>query len=357
MEKPIILFEGKYTVSDLNKLKKKKIWRICDIFENQLKEYFEIIHPDYKLRADWLKQVEKFVKNGYGHNKDLTGNWVYYPWNGRLIHTVDEKKYWQLRTNRNREIINQEEQKKMSLFTPGVLGLSIGGNMAVNLAYSGVGNNMKLADFDVISSSNLNRLKVSLSNVGETKIAVLSRQIYEINPYAKLHLFADGVSLANLSDFVNGEPKPDVIFDAIDDFEIKIQVRIAARKAKIPVIMLTNLGDNILIDVERYDSEKNVRPFNGLVPENILKEILTKPLTESLKQKFAVKIVDVKNIPKRALNSLSQINKTLVGRPQLMSTVTVGAGLSSFLCRQIALNNPLPSGRRLVALDKIAINH
>ena len=59
------------------------------------------------------------------------------------------------------------------------------------------------------------------------------------------------------------------------------------------------------------------------------------------------------NVPKRAVESIKEIGKTLVGRPQLMNTVTVASGIALFLARKIALGEKIKSGRILFKFDDL----
>ncbi len=353
--KPFILYEGKNTPADVEKFKEKHgIKETRDMYESQLQELFGITYPSLRSKPDYQKRLNEFIKTKTQPGEILHGNWIYFPWSHELFHIVAEAELFALRTNRNKNLITHAEQEKLYQFTVGVAGLSIGGGIALSVAYSGISKAMKLADYDVLETTNLNRIRAGLRDIGAPKIGITARQIYEVNPYADLFLFDTGITQDTLREFVSGDPAPNLIFEAIDDFEMKIRLRLAAREAGIPIVMLTNLGDSILIDVERYDLDRKLSLFNGLIG-NIHEEILSKPITEADKQKYAVSIVGIENVPKRALESLPEIGKTLVGRPQLMSTVTVAVGIAAYLARRIALGESVPSGRKLVRLQNIFI--
>lgn len=341
LNKPVI-------VKDLERFKKNNpVWKVGDIYESQLNELFEVTHPHLIHSPSFKKIRSEFV-----NKKRNDGNWIYFPWSGYLIHIVNEKDYYLLRTNRNRNLIKTDEQQKLKNFTVGMVGLSVGGNIAVSLAYQGIADSMKLADFDSLETTNLNRVRAGIHQIGLPKTVLIAQQIYEINPYANLKLYPNGLTKENLDDFVSGKPKVKLIFEIIDGFEMKIRLRLKAKSKGIAVVMLTNLGDSILVDTERYDLDRKLLLFNGLLGK-IPEEILGKPISESDKIKYAAEIVGKENIPQRALQSLSEINKTLVGRPQLSSTVIAASGIASFLTRRLALGQSLPSGRQLISLDKI----
>jgi hypothetical protein len=350
MTKPLLLQEGEYTPADLQSLKDgNKIWKFVDNYDSQLEELFVIDNPPAKLSDNYQAQLNDFVSSRTGDNK---GTWVYFPWSGVLSHILNEEEFFKVRTNRNKNIITAEEQDRLRDFTVGFLGLSIGNGMAVNVAFAGISKRIKIADFDTLELSNLNRIRAGISHLGEKKTDITAQQIYEVNPYAEVELFEQGINKDNINEFINSDPKLGVVFEAIDDFEMKIRSRFAAREAGVPLIMLTNLGDRLMIDVERYDMDGKLPIFNGLIGD-AAEEILNNPITEQDKQKYAVAIVGRDNIPQRVMETIGQINKTLVGRPQVISTVTIGSGVAALLSRRIALGNELRSGRILVDFESL----
>src|SRR3989344_3527733 len=352
---PIILVEEHDTPEDLKQLKESHpIWKESDIFGNQLRELFEITHPTLVGTQDYESQCVAFIQERTaGQDNRLRGSWIYFPWSGRLVHMLGKQEYTQLRTNRNRNLVTQEEQEKLLDFCVGIVGLSVGSNVAAVLSYSGIANTIKLAEFDTLETTNLNRIRARVDQIGMEKIEITAQQVYEINPYAELSFFSQGIDKNVLSQFVLQEPKPKLIFEIIDSFEMKIHLRSLARERGIPVIMVTNLGDRVLMDVERYDLDKNVEFFNGRAGR-VPQDMLERPdITSEDKHRYAVELAGVKHIPQRALDSVQEIGKSLVGRPQLASTVTIASGFSAYLTRKIALGENLPSNSWLVDLDNV----
>jgi pimeloyl-ACP methyl ester carboxylesterase len=337
---PVILREGNYTARNLYQFRKRiSVSKTVDVYNEQKREFFEISH---------LRQIEEGKRND-NHNK-LLGNWIFFPWSGALLHAVNEQEYQLLRTNRNKNLITTQEQTKLESSVIAIAGLSVGSGIATTLAYQGIANTLKLAEFDSLETTNLNRMRATINDIGKPKLSIVSEQLYEINPYINLIPYPKGLTKANVREFVWNNPTPNVIFEIIDDFELKILLRLEARQAGIPVISLANLGDSILFDVERFDLNPKLTLFNGVLG-NLPETILNNPNAD--KHAYAVAMVGRDNVPPRALSSVAQIGKTLVGRPQLGSTVTVSSGLGAFLARKILLNAPLPSGRFKTSFDDI----
>jgi tRNA threonylcarbamoyladenosine dehydratase len=350
---PIILFDGNYTEKDLQNFRKKhKIWKEIDVYEDQLRELFEIQQP-YKLTsATFKKELAEYLSKQLDKNSKIKGNWIYFPWNGHFVHTVAEEDYYDLRTNRNRHIITDKEQKILYDSCVGFLGLSIGQHMALGLAYNGIAKHMKLAEFDTLSTSNLNRVHAGIKDIGKAKNELASELLYEINPYQEITNYTEGLTGKTLHDFFDNRSKLNIVFEACDDFKLKIKVRIEARKRRIPVIMLTNLADSILIDIERYDLDPKLPLFHGLLGD-LPQEIIANEISEKDKVRYAKDLVGVEFIPTRVLQTLYDINKKVVGRPQLNSTVTVAGGLAAYLARRILLKKHVWSGRKHISFNTL----
>lgn len=360
MKTPVILNEGSYDLARLETFRKEhKIWQDKDIYVSQLTELFQITYP-HLLGTDKEKEkLAEFIARGTAPDSRLRGNYVYLPWSGLLFHMVGQEDLTILRTNRTRNLVNPKEQQILGKFTAGVVGLSFGNGIALALAYSGASDSMKIADRDTFETTNLNRVRVGLPSVGELKTEVTLREIYEINPYADIKVYSDGVTEQNIRQFISGNPPLRIVFDVVDDFAMKIRLRLTARRARIPVVMLTSLEDSVLVDVERFDLDPQAEIFHGLLG-NIADEMLTRKMTEQDKVKYAMAIVGPENVSFRNLLSLSDIGSKLVSRPHLYGTVSIVCGLAAYITKRIALGEDMPSLRTLVPFHKIigiAPNH
>jgi hypothetical protein len=352
ISKPIIYREGDYKESDLRKLRKNnKIWKEKNVYLSQLHELFEIMHPSLKASSDFGRKRDIFV-NKKTKKENCAGSWVYFPWSGVLLHTVSEEDLYLLRTNRNKNLITIEEQEKISQTVLGFAGISVGMGSALNCVYNGIGRTIKLADYDILKATNLNRMQGRIDEIGDLKIELASRRIYEINPYADICMYEKGVTKDTLHTFFEN-PIPNIIFEAIDDFPMKITLRINARDRGVPLIMCTNLGDSVLVDIERYDLDKKTLLFNGAVNENILYKIQKGHISKEDEKKYSIALVGKENVPKRAIHSLSEIDVTLTGRPQLMGTISISGGIAAYIARKILLDEHTKSGRFRLLFDNV----
>lgn len=345
---PHLFREGSYTENDLNAfIKSHKEVAIIDNYADLLAELYEITHPNTTLSKEFEKECKSFVSQNATRT---AGSWVYFPWRTTIFHVLNEDEFKLVRTNRNRELITQAEQKKFAGYTVGIIGLSIGRSIVETIAQMGGSHSVSIADFDTYSLSNANRVPLRLDEISLSKTEATAHSLWESNPYLDVQCYPEGVTSQNLSTFcISGGLN--CLIDACDDFELKVRMRIEAKQREIPVIMMTNLGDSVLIDVERYDLDSSYPVFHGALDATV-EDILSTSLTEEKKKEYAVKIVEAKHVPSRALRSLGFMHKELVGRPQLYSSVIVAGGMAAYVVRRMALNKNMPSGRyRLVFSD------
>src|SRR5258708_24777264 len=154
---PIILKTDTNSIEDVEHLRKhNNVWKEVDLYEKQLLELLEIRFPNKnereKQKSSFLKQKSSFLKQ----KSSDESVWVYYPWSGVLLHTVGSDELFELRTNRNQNLITKDEQTKLRMSTVGVAGMSVGAGIAIGIEYAGIASSIKLADFDTLETANLN---------------------------------------------------------------------------------------------------------------------------------------------------------------------------------------------------------
>lgn len=319
---------------------------IIDAFENSLKELFFIRNPQYRKG---MSEVEKPLA---GFIADFKGKeiWIHYPWRNIAVKCIPEEPYFELRTARNRNIITKEEQENYRRISAGIAGLSVGSGVLDALVVSGGPKALKIADFDVVEASNLNRIKAKLTDVGENKIEVAARGVWELDPFADLCLYDSGVNAGNLEEFIIGSPKLNIFIDEMDSIDIKIAARLICKKAGIPVLMATDNGDAVILDVERFDLEPERQLFHGLIGDIKPEEARKLPLKEWIK--LAGRMIGPEYLPKRMQESVLEIGKTIAGVPQLGATAMMAGSAISFAVRRISNEQEMPSGRYVISLEE-----
>jgi nitroreductase len=282
------------------------------------------------------------ARNGADHY----GRWVHYPWRRALVRVLAPDHFVELRTSRNRYKITLEEQERLASATIGLVGLSAGHSIALCLALERVGTKFRLADFDAMELSNMNRVACGITSLGVNKAVLTARQLYELDPYLDISVFTEGITEQALTPFFDGGGRLDVLIEECDDLYMKVRLREEAKARGIPVVMETN--DRGLLDVERFDVERDRPVFHGLLDGARSSEL--RGLDTEGKTPFMLRILGIDMSPRLAA-SLIEIDKTISGWPQLGSGNMLGGALVTDVTRRALLGQHAPSGRYSVDLE------
>lgn len=320
---------------------------VHDTLEAQLEELAETRDPKTKRsRPGFADAVEAVLA---GRPRERFGTWVYYPWLRRLVRVVPEPEFREIRTSRNRNKITAAEQAKLLSLDLAVIGLSVGRATAVTLALEGIGGHIRLADFDTLSLSNMNRLWAGVHELGVNKAVLTARTLLEIDPYLEVSVYPEGLGPDDLDRFLTAGRPVDILFEECDDLEMKIRAREAARRHRIPVLMETS--DRGMLDIERFDLEPDRPLFHGLAGE--LDPDSLRGLSTYEKVPTVAKILGLSTLSRRMAASLIDVDATLKTWPQLASAVALGGALNADAARRLALGGLRESGRFHVDLDQL----
>jgi len=328
----------------------KKILEVIDNLAEQQEELGIVVNP--KLLNNKLAHKTK-PRRGKLQFKE--GVWVYYPWRGLLAHCLKEADFNKLRLSRNHNLITLAEQKRLAKFKVGIAGLNVGNPAALCLALTGVGSIMKLADNDILSVSNLNRFRAGLPELGLNKATLTARQIYELNPYANIKVFNQGIETGREEKFLL-QPKVDLLIEEMDNMPLKLSIRLSARRLRIPVLMVTGNGSNVIIDVERFDLHPRQKLLNGLLPKRVINDIDSlSSQSGNLKERvlLARDFIGVRFLVERLQKSFNLVGVRLAGIPQLAEASFLRGAVLGYFTRQLALGSKLPSGRYQLRMDNI----
>lgn len=316
--------------------KRGEIIEVVDQRDDQLKEW-QLVRSPKLLKQTLDKKVLR-------SSAVPSWVWVYYPWRRTLVRCLSEKYFKQLRLSRNQNFITVAEQNKFARFKVALAGLSVGNPAAICLALEGGAERMKLADNDVLSLSNFNRFRASLTDLGQSKATLSARQIYEINPFAKLEVFTEGLTEANLAHFLSW-PRADVLVEEMDNLLLKILVREKARQYRLPVLMVTGNGAGIILDVERFDKNPGLPLLNGYLRPAVIKKIKQGVTSFEDRISLARDFMGQRFLTPRLRQSFSMVGQKLAGIPQLAEASFLRGAVLCYAVRQLALDQNLPSGR------------
>lgn len=314
-----------------------------DALDAQLKDLVQTRQPGRKLGD---AEIQTAVAAHVAGDVSSYGAWAHYPWSRRLVRVLSREDFIELRTNRNQQKITAGEQASLAGKCVGIIGLSVGQSVALTLALERSCGEIRLADFDVIDLSNLNRLRCGIHSIGLPKAVVAAREIAELDPYLEVVCFNDGYSQANSDAFLDGL---DVVVDECDSLDIKLLLREAARSRGIPVLM--NTSDRGMTDIERFDVEPARPLFHGRT-QAVRPEDLAGLSTEE-KVPVVLDIIGLSSASVRLKASMLEIDQSIKTWPQLASDVTLGGAIICDVTRRLLLGESVNSGRYYMDLADI----
>jgi len=302
--------------------------RVIDTIDRQLEDLAEVRLPSstsaerVRFITDWVDEKGR---------RDGLGNWLYLPWDAKVVHVLDRHAFTEVITNRNRDKITREEQEALRNRRVGVIGLSVGGEVAVALAQEHLCGEIVLADFDRLDLSNLNRLNAGVDDLGENKAVIVARRIARIDPYLKVTVFPEGITEANLDAFLDGL---DLVIDECDALPLKYELRSRARARGLNVVFA---GDERgFLSVEPYAQQPDLPLFHGSISgPHLPREAY------AAREEFLRALTDWlggwARISERSRRSLEQVGGALSGYPQLASEARYAAGQVGHVARRLLL--------------------
>jgi molybdopterin/thiamine biosynthesis adenylyltransferase len=277
--------------------------------------------------------------------------WAYYPWRRAVVSVLSAHDFRRVRLDRNRNLITADEQEILGALRIGIIGLSAGHATAYTLATQGLCGELRLADFDQLELTNLNRVAASVLDIGLNKATLAARRIAELDPYLPVHVISSGLTPENVGEFLDGL---DMVVEECDSLDMKVIIRKAARGRRIPVLMATS--DRGLVDIERFDVEPARPILHGLLGDVDTAKLST--LDSRDKVPHLLRMLDAASLSARGAASLVEVGHTLSAWPQLAGDVTLGATAIAEAIRRIGLGEDLSSGRERIdvasALDRLS---
>jgi molybdopterin/thiamine biosynthesis adenylyltransferase len=304
-----------------------------------IQELFKIryphIPPTSRLLNDLKKKVTSVTK------KDIS------------INGLSKKAIFELTTARNRNLIKPDQQYSLHTYPVGFFGMSVGSHAALSWMLLSRAKHIKIVDPDTIDASNLNRLRFGWSVVGKFKTDVVKEQLIDMYPDAVVYA-TKKTDEASVRAVFDENIKIEAVVDEIDNIPDKILLRKLARERRIPLISAADVGDNVMVDVERYDLDPKYPFFHGR--EKKLESLEVAKLSEQELKRLIINLVGFEHNSEQMINSLFGIGASIPTWPQLGSTATIAGGIVATLLKKIRLGEKVESGRYYVSLDDIFVS-
>jgi molybdopterin/thiamine biosynthesis adenylyltransferase len=312
-----------------------------------------------QLEAEWEKFTEReLAQKPYGF-------WAYYPKRENLVRMMDP--FWsrlslvvsnsELYMDPGRRMSWREVRKVFENTTVAIAGCSVGNRIAYCCASNLRPLQIKVADPKDAHLANAQRVNWSYSNIGENKAIVTAEQLHEIDPFLSISVYPGGVHEENINDFIGGnksigEPKPDIVIEETDDPEKKIDIRKVARKYRVPVLMVTDAGSIVQMDIRRFDLDPNLSLAVGITDEELYaarNKALKDPGNRQKFFDFAFTMIGTDCLwGEFEMIARKESFEPLFGSiPQLGSTASVAGGWAAEAVCRMVLGYSLPERRSI----------
>jgi sulfur carrier protein ThiS adenylyltransferase len=120
-----------------------------------------------------------------------------------------------------KELFAGHDPAMLKVWQNSIIGIAgaggLGSNIAISLARAGIGK-LIIADFDLVSTTNLNRQQFYLDQVGLSKVEAIQTTLARINPYCEVAIFNGLITPANLAEVFGS---CDILLEAFDVAEQK----------------------------------------------------------------------------------------------------------------------------------------
>lgn len=152
------------------------------------------------------------------------------------------------RFSRIHRLLGNEQFTRLQNRTVTIVGLgAVGGYVVEGLARAGI-TRLRLVDFDTIQPTNINRQLLALeTTLGRPKAAVAKERVLSINPDCKVESLEMFTGAETVDEILS--PVPDLLIDAIDSLNPKVQLLVSSYMKKIPT--LSSMGAALRTDPTR----------------------------------------------------------------------------------------------------------
>jgi hypothetical protein len=174
----------------------------------------------------------------------------------------------------------------------GFAGVSVGGNVLEGWLREARPKRVKVADPDWVELTNFNRgERMTLRHAARSradrfdprnpydvprtsKAAYIAHESSLVDPYTEFFVYDEGISRDNIERFLLGdgatEPRLDVLVEEMDDLELKVSVRQAARRHGVDVLMMSDFGHRVHLMWNPFHREPTAPLGLGAPDEELL---------------------------------------------------------------------------------------
>lgn len=231
--------------------------------------------------------------------------------------------------SRTYPVISHEDRKQMGTKKGLFLGCSTNSPVATALLQEGL-KHFILTDPDIIELSNTNRITgAGVSQLGRNKAEHLDEYLKNIHPYITTEVYTHRLTEQELEEAIK---KVDIVVEMVDDPAIKLTTRILARKHNKTVVMITGIGDQPIVVVEKPEDDF----FHRFPQHTDMSAFFNKEL--SIQERFGLycTIIGTPFIPPAVMANMilaAKGKRMYIG--QHGGTAMTAGGLGAFVVREV----------------------
>jgi hypothetical protein len=247
-----------------------------------------------------------------------------------LVHYPEPEDHYRIRTLRNEPLVTREEHDgRFRHLNIGLFGLSVGSQIALRLARSGIGDTYVLADADSLDHSNTNRMDFSLQDVGKHKVDLLCRELSKIDPFLTLIPLRQGFDGTEATLQTIRESGLDTMFDEVDDMRAKLQIWNVAAEIKAHLLSVADIGRTSLLMAQR-PGDVDAVPFNGRLSAEDVARLREGPLSPSENLVILERLIHDQVGERLGLAIQECLQGKRMGAPQLGATAAQGSVVATW---------------------------
>ncbi|MDX5420519.1 MAG: molybdopterin-synthase adenylyltransferase MoeB [Hymenobacteraceae bacterium] len=241
----------------------------------------------------------------------------------------------------------QQKLKEAKVLVIGAGGL--GCPVLLYLAAAGVGT-IGIADFDVVSESNLHRQVIYTSEeIGLSKANVAAAKLATLNPFVRFHTYHEGITVENALDLVN---QYDMVVDGSDNFPTRYLVNDACAILQKPLVFGSIFKFEGQVTVFHYQGGPSYR---CLFPEP--------PVANEVPNCAEIGVLGV--LPgmigtiqaNEAIKIICGLGEVLSGKLFMLDALTMHTGSFNFKRTALANVTELQKDYQAVCLSKTPVSH
>jgi len=147
---------------------------------------------------------------------------------------VTEEEFYEMLWFRSSMVFTDKEKDLIKNARVGVIGVGGTGGIASEQLVRGGVSNITLVDPDIFELTNINRQHFcTISTIGMKKVEAGKKRLLDVNPFANIKTFDEGINRENAREIVSGV---DIIIDASDNKSAHYPLHRVAKELKVPVI-------------------------------------------------------------------------------------------------------------------------